>query len=67
MSDKKKPQLRTEVAEKYELAIVGEAGMINHPKYGMVDLATIDLKRAEKLAAATDFNYLVEKKSSPKK
>lgn len=57
-------KLRTEVAEKFQLKHMKQAGEVNHPTHGLVDLSTVKLPKAKKLAADPTFKYLVAK---PKK
>jgi hypothetical protein len=56
-----KLELRPEVAKEFEVAFAKEAGEVNHPKYGLVNLSTVSLEKAKQLAAANDFKYLVAK------
>lgn len=64
--EKQKPQLKPEVAEKFKLNKMDYAGEVNSPKYGLINLATIDLEKAEKLAADKNFLYLVPKEDAAK-
>lgn len=71
MSNKKK-QLKEEVAQKFVLKGIAEAGEVNHPVHGLIDLSSVGLAKAEKLAADPSFRFLqakpkvVEKQSSKK-
>lgn len=59
MANQQQPQLKPEVAAKFKLHKMAYAGEVNSPKYGMVNMAKIDLKKAKILAADTGFPWLV--------
>lgn len=61
-----KKTLRPEVANKYHIVGIVEAGEINHPKYGVVDLSQVNAQKAAILAKDDSFRYLTAKPENKK-
>jgi hypothetical protein len=65
MDNTQDPQLPKAVADKYELKHLRDAGSYALPGIGPVDLSSIDLKMAAKIAKKTP--YLVAKERTAEK
>ncbi|WP_374949612.1 hypothetical protein [Mucilaginibacter sp.] len=62
-SERKEPELKKEVADKYELKGV-TAGLHHVPKFGEINFSELDLAAADKLKKR-GLPYLVEKEIAP--